>query len=143
METKVGVWRVVPRGRGVMPSFIIIYKAVWCANIFPPYSFHFLQPEDGECNICWYVRRTLRHSCLQIFAAKVQCITSAFWNMPCKMLKVFQCFQPLPRISHFPKHFSSLLFISHVVALYWIAPALSTSSNLGLASDSLSIVRPI
>jgi hypothetical protein len=28
MEMRVGVWRVMPRSRGVMPSFVIIYIAV-------------------------------------------------------------------------------------------------------------------
>lgn len=36
---------------GVILSFVII-----CVNVFPPYSFHFLRPEDGECNICWNFR---------------------------------------------------------------------------------------
>jgi hypothetical protein len=67
-----------------------------------------------------------------------------FRNMPYKMLKVFQCFQPLPRITQLPKYFSSLLlFISHEVALYWLTPTLSTSSTHGFASDPLPIVRPM
>lgn len=98
------LWGWMKQEEMVMPSFGINCPSVSCTSMCLPYTSHFFHPEAGKCNIYWNVTWNLTHSCLQIFAVKVQCIMAAFRNMSCKVLKAFQCYQPLSWIMQLPKH---------------------------------------